>query len=183
MTWCSLDNESRQGAVRKTLVAGAIAVVAVFAGVIYFARDPEQQAPAASQPPAGEGARAEAVKPAAEAPLPATRSDTPRRPVTSDPRLAALMVSPDNGLIEFATDDNGKVFKEIDNDPNSPGYRRPLREYSYAGDQVVRLVSYRYLGDEVQIVQADVTYKPDGTVDEYRESTSHVFGKDARGGD
>lgn len=83
------------------------------------------------------------------------------------------MVSPDNGLIEFVPDSNGKVIKEIDNDPNSLGYRKPLREYSYAGERVVRLVSYHYLGNQVQIVQADVSYKPDGSVDHYREATSY----------
>jgi hypothetical protein len=159
--------------VRNTHVVGGIAVVAVFAGVLYLARDPAQQAPAATHPAEKKGAPAEAVKPAASAPLPVSRSATPHRPVTSDPRLAALMVSPDNGLIEFVADANGKVIKEIDNDPASPGYRKPLREYSYAGDLVIRLVSYRYLGGQVQTTQADVRYKPDGSVDQYQESTSY----------
>ena len=83
------------------------------------------------------------------------------------------MVSPDNALIEFVPDDNGKVIKEIDNDPNSAGYRKPLREYTYAGERVVGLVSYKYLGDQVQIVKAAVSYKPDGSVDQYQESTSY----------
>jgi hypothetical protein len=96
--------------------------------------------------------------------------------VTTDPRLAALMVSPDNALIEFIPDDTGKVIKEIDNDPNSGGYRKPLREYMYAGDRVVGLVSYKYLGDQVQIVKAAVSYKPDGSVDQYQESTSYEHG-------
>jgi len=166
--------------VRKTLVAGGIAVVAVFAGVMYFARDPVQQSSVAVQAPKDESAPAEAVKPAATALPPVSRSATPPRPVTSDPRLAALMVSPDNGLIEFVAGDNGKVIKEIDNDPGSPGYRKPLREYTYAGDKVIQLVAYRYLGDQVQIVKAIVTYKPDGSVDQYRESTSYEQGRNAK---
>ena len=52
-----------------------------------------------------------------------------------DPRLAALMVSPENALVEFVPGDHGQVIKEIDKDPNSPGYRKPLREYTYAGDR------------------------------------------------
>jgi hypothetical protein len=160
--------------VKKVIIIGTLAV-AVFAGVIYFARGPGEQLPDAAQP-ADETVRAEAANPVAAAPVPATRSGTPSRPVPPDPRLAALMVSPDNALIEFVPDDNGKVIKEIDNDPNSAGYRKPLREYMYAGDRVVGLVSYKYLGDQVQIVKAAVSYKPDGSVDEYQESTSYEHG-------
>jgi hypothetical protein len=159
--------------VKKAIVIGTLAV-AVFAGVIYFARDSGDQPPAAAQP-SDERAPAEAAKPAA-APAPASKSGTPSRPATTDPRLAALMVSPDNALIEFVPDDTGKVIKEIDNDPNSAGYRKPLREYTYAGDRVVGLVSYKYLGDQVQIVKAAVSYKPDGSVDHYQEATSYEHG-------
>ncbi len=162
-------------AVRKAVVIGVLAV-AVFAGVIYFARDPAEQAPAAPQS-ADERSGAGTETPPAAAPLPAARSGTPTRPVTSDPRLAALMVSPDNELIEFVGGDNGKVIREIDNDPNSMGYRKPLREYTYAGERVVGLVSYKYLGDQVQIIRAAVSYKPDGSVDQYQESTSYEQGK------
>lgn len=158
---------------KKWIVVGAIAV-AVFAGVIYFAKDSEEP-PVAAQP-ADKNAPAEPVTAEAPAPVPATRSGTPPRPVPADPRLAALMVSPDNGLIEFVPGDNGKVIREIDNDPNSAGYRKPLREYTYAGDRVVGLISYKYLGDQVQIVKALVSYKPDGSVDQYRESTSYEQG-------
>jgi hypothetical protein len=157
----------------KTLVAGGIAVVAVFAGVIYFARDPAPKTPATGEQSADDGARAEAVMPAASSQPPVTRSANASRPVPADPRLAALMVSPDNGLIEFFADSDGRVIKEIDNDPNSAGFRKPLREYTYAGNRIIRLVAYRYLGAQVQIVKADVTYKPDGSVGMYQESTSY----------
>jgi hypothetical protein len=166
---------------RKKLVAGGIAVVSVFAGVVYFARDPARESANAVLPSEEEG-RPEAVRPVVEPPLPVSRSGTPPRPVTSDPRLAALMGSPDDALIEFTVGDNGKVIKEIDNDPNSAGYRKPLREYTYAGDKLIALVAYRYLGGQVQIVRAVVTYKPDGSVDQYRESTSYDFGKKATDG-
>ncbi|HEU5136785.1 MAG TPA: hypothetical protein VFU13_16685 [Steroidobacteraceae bacterium] len=157
---------------KVTLVAGGIAVVAVFAGVLYFARDPAPQTLAAGQPsqsraPEGDGAAATAS---------ASGSGPLQRPVVSDPRLAALMVSPDNAMIEFVAGSNGKVIKEIDNDPASPGYRKPLREYTYAGDRVVILAAYQYLGDQVRIRRIMVTYKPDGSVDQYRESTSQVEG-------
>jgi hypothetical protein len=174
MTWCSSGNE--RTLVKKTLVAGAVAVVAVFAGVMYFAREPASPAPVAGAASADEDARAEATTPAESAPQLVARNGKPPRPATTDPRLAALMVSPANDLIEFFTDPGGKVIKEIDNDPASMGYRKPLREYTYAGDKVIRLVSYRYLGEQVQIVTADVAYKPDGSVDKYSETTSYENG-------
>ena len=42
-----------------------------------------------------------------------------------------------------------------------------------AGDKVIRLVSYKYLGNQVQIIQADVVYRPDGSIDKYQESTRY----------
>ena len=162
----------------RTLVAGGIAVVAVFAGIVYFAREPappaqstdQRAAPAVAQPAPDEGMKPQGAK------LPVTRSSAAARPVTTDPRLAALMVSPNDDLIEFVAGADGKVFKEIDNDPNSIGYRKPLREYTYAGNQVIRLVAYKYLGDQIQIIKADVVYKPDGSIDKFQESTSYEPG-------
>lgn len=161
----------------RKLIFGAIAVAAVFAGVIYFASD-EAEEPAAAAASNAEKNAAEA-KPAAEEqqPTSVSRAGTPARPVAPDPRLAALMVSPANALIEFVPDSSGRVIKEIDKDPNSPGYKKPLREYMYAGDKIVGLTSYRYLGDQVQVVKVALTYKPDGSVDKYLESTSYDFGK------
>jgi hypothetical protein len=158
--------------VKKSRIAVGIAMAAVFAGVLYLARDP---APTSS--PAGTAARADAVPDAARpttAPTPVSRSAGSSRPVVSDPRLAALMRSPaNNELIEFFADAEGRVIREIDNDPNSQGFRKPLREYTYAGDKVIRLVSYKYLGNQVQIIQADVVYRPDGSIDKYQESTRY----------
>ena len=148
---------------RKTLVAGGIAVVAVFAGVLYFARDPAPQTAATGQPSEGQSSQGEGAD-GREADR--FGSGPLQRPAVSDPRLAALMVSPDNAMIEFVAGSNGKVIKEIDNDPNSPGYRKPLREYTYAGDRVVVLTAYQYLADQVQIRRIMVTYKPDGSVDQ-----------------
>ena len=158
---------------KKTHIAAAIAVIAVFAGVLYFAGDFRTDSSAKAVPAKTEAAPPVPVDPVAAQP-PVSKSTVASRPVTSDPRLAALMVSPDNGLIDFFADPEGRVIREIDNDPNSPGFGKPLREYTYAGTQVIRLVSYRYLGGQVQIVQADVTYKPDGSVDRYEERTDYV---------
>lgn len=168
----------------RTLVAGAIAVVAVFAGVLYFAGDRGGDAPAEAMPATerpGETAEPPATRATEPAPAPATRGNAAGRPKPTDPRLAALMVSPADARIEFFSDPEGRVIKEVDNEPASPSYRKPLREYSYAGNQVIKLVSYRYLGDQVQVVTADVVYKPDGSVDEYREATRYEFGAQGKG--
>jgi hypothetical protein len=173
--------------VRKSLVAGGIAIVAVFAGVIYFARDTAEQSPAAGQPAAAgqpvdsRELPAAQANPDATAPPPVAGRGPPQRPATSDPRLSALMVSPDNALIEFIQGSDGRVIQEIDNDPSSAGYRKPLREYTYAGSQVVALAAYKYLGDQIQVTRVMVTYKPDGSVDQYRESTTYDYGKNAKG--
>jgi hypothetical protein len=151
----------------------ALAATAVFAAVVYIARDVAHE-PAAA-PPADESARQ--TQPQAAASAPSARGSADQRPAPADPRLAALMVSPPNALIEFLADPQGRVIKEVDNDPNSPAYRKPLREYSYAGDQVIRLVKYQYSGDETQIVTADVIYRADGSIDQLRESTRYEYAK------
>jgi len=164
--------------VNKTLVAAVVAGVAVFAGVVYFAREPATPGPAAGEPAPKSPVAAEAAKPTTTR-APVSRQVPPSRPVASDPRLAALMVSPDrgDGLIEFFADAEGRVINEIDNDPNSARYRKPLREYTYAGDKVIRLVAYKDLGNQVQIITANVVYKPDGSVDRYDEQTRYEHGK------
>jgi len=154
-------------------------VVAVFAGVVYFAGGFREHAPA--KPARDERPKVEAAKPVPGPPPPVARSEKASRPAVRDPRLAALMVSPDNALIEFFTDPEGRVIREIDNDPASQGYRQPLRDYTYAGDKVIRLVTYRHLGNQVQIITADVTYKADGSVDQFKESTRYESGKNASG--
>jgi hypothetical protein len=159
---------------------GGVAIVAVFAGVIYFSRESAEPV-AAAKPAEEQRVPAETAAPESVAPLPMSRSEASARPVPTDPRLAALMVSPDNGLIEFVVGPNGNVIKEIDKDPTSPGFRKPLREYTYAGDRVVGLTSYKYLGGQVQIIKTVVSYKPDGSVDQYRESTNYDFEKNGKG--
>jgi hypothetical protein len=97
---------------------------------------------------------------------------TTLKDVPADPRLAALMVSPDNGSIEFVVGSDGKVITEIDKDPTSLGFKKPLREYIYSADKVIGLTAFQYFVDHVQISRTAVSYKPDGSVDQYLESTS-----------
>lgn len=172
----------------RTMVAGALAVVAVFAGVIYFARDSadESAAESAAAVEAGDASARPAAQPAGSAsgrPIdPASRTTAASNPVPYDPRLAGLAVSQDNGLIQFIVGSDGKVIQEVDNDPNSPGYKKPTREYLYAGDQVVGLTQYRYLGDQVEITKTLVSYKPDGSVDQFNETIDYQERKAANGG-
>jgi hypothetical protein len=158
--------------VSKAVIVGVVAVVAVFAGVYYVARDRDADV----EPPAAaavKGDPAAAASPSAADPTPAAPVAPVRPTVPSDPRLAALMVSPANDLVEFVPGPDGRVIKEIDKDPASAGFGKPLREYTYHGDKVTGLTVYRYLGGQTQIIRADVTYKPDGSVDQYREDTRY----------
>jgi hypothetical protein len=165
----------------KSIVVGAVAVTAVFAGVFYFASDRTVDGAAAVQAPAEENATEAAANGAlpgeplrSPSGLPvdaAARDLAVARQAPPDPRLAALAVSPDNGQIHFVTGPDGKVIQEIDNNPASPTFRKPLREYMYAGERVVGLTKYEYLGNRVQTTRTMVSYKPDGSVDQFREST------------
>jgi hypothetical protein len=158
----------------KSVVAGVIAAAAVFAGVIYFERGPAQSASLQDAPAKAATTPEEAAKPPTPTgPGLVSSSTPPPRPASVDPRLAALMVSPNNAQIEYFSDPEGRVIKEIDKDPNSPGFGKPLREYTYAGNRVIRLATYHYLGSQLQVVTADVVYKADGSIDQFRESTRY----------
>jgi hypothetical protein len=154
----------------RTLVICLVAAVAVFGAVWYFAGGAEESAePPAVTQPLNEGA---AKTPPAAAPA-VSPTDPQGRPVPADPRLAALMVGPEDALIEYVKDRDGRVIQEIDNDPNSPRYRQPVREYLYAGGNVAGLTTYRHVGGQVEIVRVQVSYKPDGSVDQFREVIEH----------
>jgi hypothetical protein len=157
---------------RRELIIGGVAVAAVFLGVVYFAGRPETPASNQMTPTVREKAPAPAAAKAV-APQSTSRADASARPAPADPRLAALMVSPDNGTIEFVKGPDGRVIQEIDQDPNSLGYKRPLRQYVYAGDRVVGLTTFRYHADQVEIIRTAVSYKPDGSIDRYQEATSY----------
>jgi hypothetical protein len=163
---------------RTPVFVGALAAAAFIAGVVYLKHDPAPQ-PATTQSAPGAHPVAEPVMPAARSPqssVPGGTSSGPRstdsKQVPSDPRLAAMQSSPDNGLIEFVRGAEGKVIAELDKDPGSPSFKKPLREYVYSGDKVVAVTSYRYLPDHVEIQRTSVSYKPDGSIDRYAQSTS-----------
>ncbi|HMN46395.1 MAG TPA: hypothetical protein PKE27_17585 [Povalibacter sp.] len=163
---------------RTTVVTGIVVAVAI-AGAIYLNRRSTDDAPprtdAAAQQASlpKEGVRTDST-PAASAV--AQLSSAPVRPAPDDPRLVALQVSTDNGLIEFIKDANGKVIQEIDQDAGSLGFRKPLREYMYAGDKMIGVTSYQYFPDHVQVNTTAVSYKPDGSVDQLIESTTYDSG-------
>jgi hypothetical protein len=131
---------------RKSILVGAAALVAVAVGAVYFTGDSTERR-AATAPPA------------------ADKTTAP-----PDPKLAPLQVSPDNGSIKFIVGDNGKVIAEIDRDPKSASYGRPTREYLYFGDKIMALTEYRYVSDKVEITTKRISYKPDGSVDAVKES-------------
>lgn len=158
----------------KALTGLIVAAAAVFGGVWYFSGGSRDEDAAKSRPPGATTQTAEV----APAPVPATSiaivpTDPKGRPVPTDPRLAALMVSPENALIEYVKGPDGRVIQELDNDPGSPRFRKPVREYLYAGAQVAGLTTYRNVGGQVEIVRVSVSYKDDGSVDQYRESIEH----------
>jgi hypothetical protein len=164
---------------RSQIVLGALVVGAFVAGVVYSSHDSSEEAATPTQSASGKMADAghatSAVTTRDSARIAASASQAGiQAPKTAaplpDPRLDALKVSQDNGLIEFVRAGDGKVISEIDKDPASPSFRKPLREYLYAGDKVVGLTTYRYLSDHVEIGKTVVSYRPDGSVDRFVES-------------
>lgn len=163
---------------KKPIILGALAVGAFVAAIIYFKHDsanpPASTIQAASDgsartEPAADGARSRnsGGKPSG------TAHAAPSQ-VAPDPRLAALGVSPDNDLIQFVRGADDRVIAEIDKDPSSPSFQKPLREYMYSDGRVVGATSYRYFPDRVEVSRTAVSYKPDGSVDKFSESTSYV---------
>lgn len=162
---------------KKPIVAIAFVLAAAIAAAIYLTHDSlEPSAPAAtptSPVPRTDGESVTAPASESRGTATSTAQSSAPSPVPTDPRLAALAVSPPNDLIEFVKDTNGQVIKEIDKDPASAGFNKPSREYMYSHGKVTGLTTYRYLGDQVEIAQTAVSYKPDGSVDELVEKTSY----------
>jgi hypothetical protein len=157
---------------KGTIVAGGLALVAVFAGVYWIARDPLPADPAAATTADAAPTGPAAGEPPSPNPSAAGRPP-PIRATPEDPRLAALMGPPADPLIEYLPGPDGRIIKEIDRDPNSQGYSKPLREYLYADGRLIGVTAYKYLGSQVQVIRATVTYNPDGSVDDYREITEY----------
>jgi hypothetical protein len=160
--------------VKASHIVAAVAVVAVLAGVVYVARDRAVDV-ASSEPEsagAAPGAEERAPAPSVAAPAPVA-GGPPRRPPPPDPRLAALMTAPNDALIEMIPGPDGRVIVELDKDPASAGFGKPLRQYQYSGDRIVGLTAFRYFSDQTQIIEARVSYKADGSVDKYREETRY----------
>ncbi|MBM0105191.1 hypothetical protein JM946_10535 [Steroidobacter sp. S1-65] len=163
----------------KPTLYGTIALGAIIAGALYLnSADRNTEAPA-STPQAGSASLAPNVRSDATSsggtfapPDPVGQSRHDSTP-PADPRLAALAVSPANDLLEFVTDGSGKVIAEIDKDPASISFKKPLREYTYAGERIIGVTVYRYLPDHVEISRTRVAYKPDGSVDEFAQTTSY----------
>lgn len=164
----------------RGVVIVVLAAAAVFGGVWYLSSQsgheaenepsPADAAAQAAAPPGSGGAAEAASSPAAPA---LGAMDSKGRPVPTDPRLTALMVTPENALIEYVKGPDGRVIQELDNDPNSPRFRKPLREYLYAGANVAGLTTYRNVGGQIEVVKVSVSYKEDGSVDQYRETIGH----------
>jgi len=188
--------------VRNTTIVALIVLVGAVAGTVYLKNRPEAGAGTRLEASAAEPVVATPGGDMDDEPLePSTFAeddpelgwerpddagyDTPESPPTPapyDPRLAALEVTPDNGWINYVTGSDGKVTMEIDMDPASPGYKKPTRKYTYAGDRVTELIAYRYFHDHVQITTTRVSYNPDGSIAEYAESTRYDYGDEAGDG-
>jgi hypothetical protein len=158
--------------VKRSGLLALICAVAVFAAVWYFAgRNVERPGSGHTGAPATDSRATPAT---GGAPASATSEPGGREPPPADPRLAAFRLSPDNGLIEFIPGPDGKVIKEMDKDPSSPGFGKPLREYAYAGDKMVAVTSYQYGGGQVQVTRTQVSYREDGSVDQFRETVEYA---------
>jgi hypothetical protein len=159
----------------RSIVMGLVAALAVSGGTLWFMRDSADGSKAA--PPAGTSDQARQATPPVIARPVMLPGSAASRPVATDPRLASLIAAPEGALVDFLLDADGRLIKEMDSDPSSPGYRRPLREYSYSGDRVIRLVKYQYTGNETRIIRTDVVYRLDGSIDQYHETTSREQGR------
>ncbi len=175
-----LANEKRPGRLSKPIVVGALVIGAFLVGVVYLEHDAAGPTPSTLQSAPGKAIET----PPAAAPGASVSPGTPSEPgraqsqqAPTDARLAVLRVSADNGLIEFVRGPDGKVIAEIDKDPGSPSFKKPMREYVYSGDTVIGLTAYRYFPDHTEISRTRVAYKPDGSVDRIDESTSFESGK------
>ncbi len=85
---------------------------------------------------------------------------------------AKLALSEDNGKIEFVKDAQGVVIKELDQDPASISFQKPLREYGYLNGKVNSVTRYEYNSGKVTAHKLQVTYDSAGELSDYRESSA-----------
>jgi hypothetical protein len=161
---------------KNKLLLGGLVLWALFVGALWWWRLPAD-APAESTQAERKATPATPAPSASDPTRPTVAMGSavrrPSRPVVSDPRLVALMGTPDDALIEYRSLPDGRVIQEIDQDPNSQGYLKPAREYSYAGDRLAMVTVYKYLGTQLQVTRATASYNADGSVDEYNEITDY----------
>lgn len=90
--------------------------------------------------------------------------------------VAKLALSEDNGKIEFVKNTQGVIIKELDQDPASISFQKPLREYGYLNGKVNSMTRYEYSSGKVTAYKLHVAYDSAGEVSDYRESsTTHDF--------
>lgn len=85
---------------------------------------------------------------------------------------AKLALSEDNGKIEFVKNAQGEVIKELDQDPASISFQKPLREYGYLNGKVNSVIRYEYNSGKVTAHKLQVAYDSAGKVSDYRESST-----------
>ncbi len=88
----------------------------------------------------------------------------------TDRRLANLIVEKDNPMVEYVYDEGGFIIKEIDKEPSSISYKKPLKLYQYKNGKVVKIEKYEYFSTETHITTIDAAFNDDGSIQDYRET-------------
>lgn len=159
----------------KKIVYVLLLMLAAFSGGWLFAHKPAaDNVPAVEHSEASVSATATSNK-ASVSPTNSSLENMSSKAMASspvyDPRLANLVASTDNPMINYVRGEGGIVIAEIDNDPNSASYKKPLKEYQYQKDHVRSMTRYEYYKTETVITTTDVAYKNDGSILDYRENT------------
>lgn len=83
---------------------------------------------------------------------------------------AKLALSTDNGNVEFIKNTQGQVIRELDQDPTSPSFKKPLSDYGYQNGKVNSVTRYEYNAGLVTIYRLQVAYDAAGNIVDFRES-------------
>lgn len=81
-----------------------------------------------------------------------------------------LATSEDNGLIKFVYSEDGQLFRELGNDPNSLAYKKPIKKYKYLGDRVISVTKFEYFDDYIREYTLDVHRDESGSITDHRET-------------